>query len=430
MISDKPPRGVPGSRCRTGGGPCAGASAHAAMLLLVCLLAAAAPARSADCVIDNITPDLSWEATLFKDLKTKCAYTRNEAPSSENATVVTMHFILKNFFFDAGEESLSIYSWAFLDWLDPRLTWNPKDYGGIDRSKVFASAIWTPVLKLQNSKDAFEIPFMVNGCQVSNEGRVRCVMRVLNEIACTTKLSNWPYDTQTCRFEFSKRDALDSKFTFTFGNTRAVRMWGAEYGPGWIITDYKQVESHAKAEAQMYFELTLERQAAGLGALAVAPALALSALTLAVPLLAACGPSRAPLAVLSELGHFTVLQIVNFSIPQHSGDSPTILKYLQCSLLITTVSIIVTFVLNHLSKKSTSPPGWVTHVNTRALSWWPGRAVGLGATRDSVTEAVSKRHQSEWLDFANLCNCFFFIAIGITYCVLYFAYIPQPPPFF
>ncbi|XP_045493758.1 neuronal acetylcholine receptor subunit alpha-2-like [Colias croceus] len=404
------------------------------MLLLACLLAAVAPARCADCVIDNITPDLSWEATLFKDLKTKCAYTRYKAPSSENATIVSLKFILKNFFFDAGEESLSIYSWMFMDWLDPRLTWNPKDYGGIDRSKVFASTIWTPMLKLRNSKDAFEVPFsfmMNSGCHVGSEGRVMCVMRIMHEIVCATKLSDWPYDTQTCRFEFSKKDALENKFSFTFGGTRGVRMWGAEYGQGWNIIEYEQGENDAKADAQIYFVLTLERQAWGLGALAVVPTQALSALTLAVALLDASGPSRAPLTVLSELGHFTVLQIVNFSIPQHSRDSPTILKYLQCSLFITTVSIIVTFALNHLSKRSRAPPMWVAQLNARALGSQLGRVLQPTApARDSVAEAVSKRYRREWIDFASLCNCIFFISVAVTYCVLYFTYIPQPPSLF
>ncbi|CAK1540366.1 unnamed protein product [Leptosia nina] len=299
--------------------------------------------------------DLSSEAKLQRDFDSWCPDSRHLPPG--NGTEIHIKFILKLFYFDAGEEVFSIYCWIHFSWTDARFTWRPEDYGGID-SVVFNSLnLWTPMEQLQNVNSDEMNTFWLSSCELKHDGSVFCIPKTILDTTCITKLTDWPYDTQKCRFDFKSKDHT-KKFKFTLGERRAMSMIGAEYGGTWNIIDYEQGEDQ-NATNQLFFELTLERQAFGLGFILATPAIALTLLTMTVPLLDVCGTIRLGIACFSLLSHFTFLQLINYSIPQHNEATPTILIYLRSSLVITSVTIIISVFLNKASEIDRVPPPWL-----------------------------------------------------------------------
>ncbi|ELT99941.1 hypothetical protein CAPTEDRAFT_91167 [Capitella teleta] len=51
---------------------------------------------------------------------------------------------------DEKKQELSIYLWRTHIWKDEYLTWNPSDYGGLNRTRLNANKVWTPDIVLFN----------------------------------------------------------------------------------------------------------------------------------------------------------------------------------------------------------------------------------------------------------------------------------------
>ncbi|XP_022127131.2 neuronal acetylcholine receptor subunit beta-2-like [Pieris rapae] len=388
------------------------------MLLFTCLSLLLVVGGSTD-----TETKLSWEGKLDKYIKSVCPETRLMAP--EQRTNVTVTFTLKSFSFDAGEEIFSIYSWILLKWKDRRIKWNPKDYGDIDKLPVSSSNIWNPMDNFQNSKSTYEFDYLwTKTCRVYFSGGIICMPRTMYEIICISKLSDWPYDTQTCRFEFKYRGNTQlPRAVFTFGEGRGMKMLGAEYGGTWNIVDYKQGDENEV----LFFELTVERQAMGLGAMLTAPAITLMLLTISSMLLDIRGPTRLLLCCFSLLSHFIFLQLINYSMPKLNRETPSILIYIRTSLVITGFTLMLSFLLNHMSKSSKPPPTWISGINTWVQSTPLTYVIQSSLPAETVSENLTKIHYNEWMDFINLVNNLVTIILPILYLTFYIMYVPRPP---
>ncbi|CAH2060938.1 unnamed protein product, partial [Iphiclides podalirius] len=329
------------------------------MNLFVCalLLFLLHTSDSEDCVIDNRSRKTAWEQQLRKDL-ILCS-DRYEPPDINN-TEVFLKLMLKSFYFDSKEEILSINTWLPIFWRDPRLAWKPEEYDGITEVLLPSMLIWTPKLKLFNAVGTAsfdEIDFYVNHCRIHNDGSVACIPRILHQSVCSTKLKDWPYDTQNCTFKFGTRSKRE-RVTFTLNSSRPADdavVLAAEYGPGWNIIDQTSGED-PNATVQFYFTFVLKRHGVGLAAVVVAPPLVLSALILTSMLMNVDDGIRLALLCFSLLSQLFFLQEISSDIPKNGADTPTVLFYLRSTIILTLMAIGITFILRHLKRKSSPPP--------------------------------------------------------------------------
>ncbi|CAH2060936.1 unnamed protein product, partial [Iphiclides podalirius] len=318
--------------------------------------------QTKDCVIDNRAPKTAWETQLRKDL-IGCS-DRHEPPDVNN-TQVALKFILKSFYFGSKEENFYINTWLRLSWNDPRLVWDPAKYDGIAEVLLPSMLIWTPILRLYSASRlaGFEdIELYVSQCRISNAGRVECIPRVLHHSVCSTRLKDWPYDTQNCTFEFGTRSKKD-RVTFTFNSSRTVLL-GAEYGPGWNIIEHTKRED--PNASRFYLNFMLERQGEGLAAIIVVPPLVLTLLTLMCMALNFDDGTRLGLLCFSLLNQFFFLQEISSDIPNSGADTPTVLLYLRTSIILTLIAIGITFLLRYLRRKC-SPPSNIILMTTEKI---------------------------------------------------------------
>ncbi|CAF4861745.1 unnamed protein product [Pieris macdunnoughi] len=343
----------------------------------------------------------------------------------ERRTNVTVSFFLNSFFFDRGEEIFSIYSLVYLKWNDPRIKWDPKDYGDINSLQVSTSSFWNPMGNFQNSKSAYEFDYIwTKTCDVFFSGHIKCNPSTVYETICISKLRDWPYDTQSCRFEFKyKGNTQLPRAVFMFGPGSGILMIGPEYGGTWHIVDYKQGDENEV----LFFELTVERQAMGLGAMLTAPAITLMLLTISSMLLDIRGSTRLLLSCLSLLSHFIFLEVINYSMPQLNRETPTILIYIRTSLVLTVFTVMLSFILNNMSKSSKAPPAWISGINTWVQSTPITYVIQSSLPAETVSESLTKIHYNEWMDFINLVNNLVTVIVAILYLTFYVMYIPSPP---
>ena len=55
---------------------------------------------------------------------------------------------------DEMSGTLVISLWIRLSWKDPKLAWDPKDFGKLDKTSIGMDSIWTPDVTLYNSVGA------------------------------------------------------------------------------------------------------------------------------------------------------------------------------------------------------------------------------------------------------------------------------------
>ncbi|XP_053619292.1 neuronal acetylcholine receptor subunit alpha-3-like [Plodia interpunctella] len=386
-------------------------------------------ARNEDSPFSRKTLEESWEEQLMKDLKS-----RDVSQYAPNVTTdINLHYFLKHFTMGEDETTFTAFSWLILSWNDYRLKWKEEDYYGITEV-IFSrfTKFWQPTLLLLNEEvdmQEYAIPFGM--CRLNKDGDIFCIPRVLHKAPCHTKLTNWPYDVQSCAVQMGL-------FTIA-GNINIVQvkkivtLFGAEYGGEWTIVNYteqyKSVVSpvrHSDMGSQLDVTFLLAREGEGLGAIVVVPTFLLTILTLCSFLLNVKDNFRLGIICFNLLCHFLFLTELSDLIPKHSEDSPTILFYLRDSVMINILLVIFTMFLIELRKKTVPTPSWISIINGIVLKGggrfliWPR----WRADRDASDEIQVISNQ--WADFSDILNSFGLFLVILLYSFYVCAYIPRP----
>lgn len=383
--------------------------------------------KSETCVIDNRSLSTAWEQKLREEL-TSCD-TRFQPPST-NHTIVNISFTLKSFNFEHYEEIFTINSWVFLTWDDSRLTWNPDNYDGITEVLLPSNKIWTPKLSHYSSSGNDEFDYIMTSCRITNKGHVTCIPRVIHQTVCNTKLTHWPYDTKNCTFEFGSKPGFDH-VKFVLDSGRGIKMFGAEYGPGWTITDFSKTETEDSESVKFSFNFIVEREGVGLAAIVIVPSLVLSFITVLSMTLNVEDKIRLFILCFGLLNQFTFLQEINSDLPQHSPDTPTVVLFLRSSIVLTLLAIGITFLFTHLYRKSKPPSNFIITFNEKILDSYVKYIIWPKWNRSEEKEMNNDAAKilTAWIDFVNIINFIFMLIIVITYIVMYYIYIPKEPEF-
>eukprot|EP00537_Pseudo-nitzschia_pungens_P007091 CAMPEP_0172361556 /NCGR_PEP_ID=MMETSP1060-20121228/5364_1 /TAXON_ID=37318 /ORGANISM="Pseudo-nitzschia pungens, Strain cf. cingulata" /LENGTH=767 /DNA_ID=CAMNT_0013083845 /DNA_START=46 /DNA_END=2349 /DNA_ORIENTATION=- len=113
---------------------------------------------------------------------------------------------------DVAASTVDLLAWLSLAWYDPRLAWNPEDFGGLNCTWFFvgdgigggeASEIWTPDIYLWNSADPIASTLDNAYIKVTNDGRAFWVRPGRIVSTCKYKgLEKFPFDRLACQLEF------------------------------------------------------------------------------------------------------------------------------------------------------------------------------------------------------------------------------------
>lgn len=380
-----------------------------------------------DCVLNHQSLEEAWEKQLHKDLMK--GYDWSENPNTCNVTEVKIKFLMKSFNLDSDTEIFTMYSIMIVSWTDERLKWNPSDYGGLTESYFFKMEHWVPFVEWISRTD-YNFGLYYGECNVENTGYVVCSPRVLVETQCTTKMSNWPYDTQTCALDFTISEYQKDVHLIPKGK-RAVSMGGAGYGPEFTIVDYHQI-SNTSDKVQLRMTFVLDRNGEHLASVIVFPAILLSILTASSIILDVSDRKRLLMTLFSMLCHCFYLSEMGWEIPKHSVEPPTILLFYRSSMLLTMFLVFATVILGKLRNKETAPPAWVSSVYSIVLNShgkyfiWPRWKTNIELL---TSEDVDVKSVEVWNGFANIVNsvCFFFSVI--VYSIIISMCVPKQQPF-
>jgi len=123
--------------------------------------------------------------------------------------------------YDEKTHILSSRVWERLHWNDERLTWDPKDFGGIDELRIPGYYLWHPDIKLYNSADS-SYKEHVNAL-ISPNGDVLWIPPITyksycrptgkSTASCSLNLGSWTYDGNMVPLvETEDMESFDTQF--------------------------------------------------------------------------------------------------------------------------------------------------------------------------------------------------------------------------
>jgi len=132
-------------------------------------------------------------------------------------STLKLGFSLIRFDVDEKHGTIDVDGWMREQWNDPRLTWNPSEYGGEDVVRVAVNDVWKPDITLYNSALSTETHGCVNtNVLVYNTGDVLWVPPCQFKAYCNLTLDVTPYGEQKCGLKFGSwtydGDLLDLQF--------------------------------------------------------------------------------------------------------------------------------------------------------------------------------------------------------------------------
>jgi nicotinic acetylcholine receptor len=94
--------------------------------------------------------------------------------------------------------------WLNQGWLDEKLKWNPRQYGGIKFIHIPAEKIWKPDIMLVNNADSWaKISSISTNAIVKHDGNVTWLSTVIFKSSCSIHVRYFPFDEQSCDMIFA-----------------------------------------------------------------------------------------------------------------------------------------------------------------------------------------------------------------------------------
>ncbi|XP_060083047.1 neuronal acetylcholine receptor subunit alpha-3-like [Ylistrum balloti] len=151
------------------------------------------------------TSSISDANALFNNLSS--GYNKEVRPvgnQGDSLPVYINMFLISIKDFDEVSGTLSILAVFVINWNDASLVWNPSLYGGLLETYIGQNNVWLP--KLYNIKASNTFSAISNAdflVKISNDGEIIWKPGCFIDVKCSTDVSYFPFDTQTCSIQLA-----------------------------------------------------------------------------------------------------------------------------------------------------------------------------------------------------------------------------------
>ncbi|XP_029696879.1 acetylcholine receptor subunit beta [Takifugu rubripes] len=314
------------------------------------------------------------EKTLMKTLFSNYTLKVRPAVSPEQRVVVRVGMILSSFVgLNMKNEEMSTIVVMNLEWTDYRLSWSPKQYGGIEVLRIPSGKVWLPDIVLINNNDGvFHVALHVH-VQVYSNGRVTWTPPALYCSSCGVKVEYFPFDWQNCSMQFR---------SYTYDSTEidvqyALNLRGQEIreiqldeafteGGEWYIKHRPSRKVMLDDEYEgMVFYLIIERKPLYYVLNIILPCILITIIAIFNFYLPPDAGEKMGLSINVLLTLTVFLLLLADKIPETSLGVPIIVNYIMLTMILVTFSVILSVVvlnLHHRSPNTHQMPMWVRKI--------------------------------------------------------------------
>ncbi|XP_013109581.2 acetylcholine receptor subunit alpha-type acr-16 [Stomoxys calcitrans] len=383
---------------------------------------------------------------LMKTLLTNYHPSSKPGPSNE-IIMVFVNIELQHFDYRARDGAFHLVGILYARWRDPKLVWNPSNYGNMRHISIGQRYVWVPDLEFYNNAPDKFMRMHRNGfVTVKNNGVVLWSDTIEANIFCSTNMKNWPHDSHDCKltlgswtFDGLELDILhiNANASMNFSVTNRLNM------------EYKVTKYNASHETKYYpccpspyvsmdYNITFERESSYVVIFRVPGILIIAFTLLGLNL----EPSRCEMFWLNALSLWLITgHLIYFANIGHhfSKETPNIVIFYSTSFILVTISQLVAVFSKYATRSQLKFKYPMPHMidwmlySTLALRLVPveGTQNAFGRSMrhsklvplegmDDVSNLIDQRYQPEidWTRFAKLLQRLTFCSIAITYLIV------------
>nr|AKQ12741.1 nicotinic acetylcholine receptor alpha 3 subunit [Chilo suppressalis] len=274
--------------------------------------------------------------------------------------------------------------WVEQSWYDYKLSWEPREYGGVEMLHVPSDHIWRPDIVLYNNADGnFEVT-LATKATLNYTGRVEWRPPAIYKSSCEIDVEYFPFDQQTCVMKFGSWTydgfQVDLRHIDETRGTNIVEL-GVDLSEFYTSVEWDILEVPAVRNEKFYtccdepylditFNITMRRKTLFYTVNLIIPCMGISFLTVLVFYLPSDSGEKVSLSISILLSLTVFFLLLAEIIPPTSLVVPLLGKFVLFTMILDTFSICVTVVVLNVHFRSpqthTMAP-WVRRVFIHVL---------------------------------------------------------------
>ncbi|XP_004603124.2 5-hydroxytryptamine receptor 3C [Sorex araneus] len=282
---------------------------------------------------------------------------------------------------DAQLQLLTTFLWLKMAWINPSISWDPEECGGIKKLTVTAENLWLPDIFIVESTDVDETPPGLSA-YVAHNGRIVYRKPVRLTSICSLDIFYFPFDQQNCTLTFSSflytvenmLLDLDKKVWEISDTSKNIIRTQGEWDLLGINKATPKMSVGSSLFDQIMFYVAIRRRPGLYIINLLVPSgflVAIDALSFYLP---AENENRAPFKITLLLGYNVFLLMMNKLLP--SSGTPLINVYFSLCLSLMVVSLLETIFITYLLHVATTQPppmpSWLHSLLLSCTSPWKG----------------------------------------------------------
>ncbi|XP_050433293.1 acetylcholine receptor subunit alpha-like [Adelges cooleyi] len=256
--------------------------------------------------------------------------------------------------------------WVEQYWYDYKLSWNPKEYGGVEGLHVPSEHVWRPDIVLYNNADGnFEVTLATKAI-LHYTGRVEWKPPAIYKSSCEIDVEFFPFDEQTCVLKFGSWTydgfQVDLRHVDEDNKSRVVDV-GVDLSEFYASVEWDILEVPAIRNEKYYtcceepylditFNITMRRKTLFYTVNLIIPCMGISFLTILVFYLPSDSNEKVSLSISILLSLTVFFLLLAEIIPPTSLVVPLLGKFVLFTMILDTLSICVTVVVLNIHFRS------------------------------------------------------------------------------
>lgn len=321
-------------------------------------------------------------------------YSKLIRPTGNNTVQLTVKLGMRlSQLLDVDEKNQIMTSsvWLRQEWVDPRLRWDPRLYGGISMTHIPSDSLWRPDIVIYNNADGDFVVTLQTKATVYHTGKIVWEPPVIYKTYCPIDVEYFPFDMQECFMKFGSwtydghevdlQHLCDSQAVFYEDTKEKVIDRGVDLKDFYQNVEWDIINVTARRKEKFYpccpepypditFNITLRRRTLFYSLNLIMPCLSISCLTVLVFYLPSDSGEKITLSIsilLALTVFFLLLSDIN---PPTSFVIPLIGKYLLFTMILVTLSIFLavsSIGITNRKPSTHSMSPWVKRVFTDIL---------------------------------------------------------------
>uniref|UniRef100_A0A182IKT6 Neurotransmitter-gated ion-channel ligand-binding domain-containing protein n=1 Tax=Anopheles atroparvus TaxID=41427 RepID=A0A182IKT6_ANOAO len=318
-------------------------------------------------------------------------------------------------------EDMEIHVVLMKTWNDPKLTWDPANYGNLDVVRLDPTIVWRPDVVLYNNAGGSDNHhYGDTNVLVYSPGKVLWVPPTEYHAFCELNMRLWPFDYQKCIVKIGSWTFDGYKLNLTLGEDPQIETLVTN--SEWKILKVVPVRHTTyypcctEPYIDVTYNVTLQRQSDTHRAIVVIPALVIIMFALSVFWLPLQAGERIVMNGIIAL--MITLFLIYFAqqLPAISGLTPLIVIFFSNTLLLTAFSTIISVLVINMTK--TKHERNLPNILKR-VAGVVGPFVGVGKKHFSFSDkgnvTIESSTDHEWCKFGLVLNRLSFL----VYCVIF-----------